>query len=109
MLSRKPQVEAHKKSAEGKLAVRLELLKTKGMDAKQIEKDSIIKQLKAKIRKAKHQMDGIAAMETLTAEKADAKARKVAAAKAPQPAPKKAPKSAAPKKPKKEKKPAAEE
>jgi hypothetical protein len=56
MLSRKPQIETHKKSAEGKLAVRLELLKTKGMDAKQIEKDSIIKQLKAKIRKAKHQM-----------------------------------------------------
>jgi hypothetical protein len=109
MLSRKPQIEEHKKSAEGKLAARLELLKTKGMDAKQIQKDARIKQIKAQIRKAKHQMGGIAAMEALTAEKADARAQKAAAAKAPRQEPKKAPKSAAPKKPKKEKKPAAQE
>jgi len=108
MLNRKPFIEDHRKAAEGKLAARLELLKTKGLDDKVIQKDTKIKQYKAKIRKAKNQMAGIGAMETLVSEKAEAKAQKAAAAKAPRQEPKKAAKSAAPKKPKKEKKAVAE-
>jgi hypothetical protein len=111
MLSRKPQIEDHRKSAEGKLAARLELLKNKGINDKLIQKDAKIKQFKAQIRKAKHQMAGIAAVETLISGKAEAKVQKKAAAEAPEPRQesKKAAKSAAPKKPKKEKKPAAAE
>lgn len=104
MLNRKPFIEEHRKAAEGKLATRLELLKTKGLNDKLIEKDAKVKQYKAEIRKAKNQMAGIAAMEALTSEKAAAKAQKAAAAKAPRQEPKKAAKSAAPKKPKKERK-----
>jgi hypothetical protein len=84
------------------------LLKAKGLDDKVIQKDSKIKQFKAEIRKAKHQMAGIGAMEALVSGKAEAKAQKAAGAKAPRQEPKKAAKSAAPKKPKKEKKTAAE-
>ena len=62
MLNRKPFIEDHRKAAEGKLATRLELLKTKGLNDKVIQKDAKIKQYKAEIRKAKHQMDSIVAM-----------------------------------------------
>lgn len=109
MLRRKTFIEEQKKSAEGKLAARLELLKAKGMDDRLIQKDAKIKQIKAQIRKSKHQLGGIAAMETLAVEKADARARKAAAAKDPGQKPKKPAKNAAPKKPKKVKKAAAEE
>jgi hypothetical protein len=109
MLNRKPQIEAHQKAAEDSLAARLELLKTKGLDEGQIQKDAKIKQFRALVRKAKHQLAGIAAMTALNEEKTAAKDRKAAAAKEPRQEPKKAPKTAAPKKPKKERKPAAEE
>ena len=109
MLNRKHFIEDHRKAAEGKLAARLESLKTKGLNDKLIQKDAKIKQYKAEIRKAKHQMAGIAAMEALTREKAETKAQKAAAAKAPRQEPKKAPKSTAPKKPKKERKAATAE
>jgi hypothetical protein len=109
MLNRKPFIEDHRKASEGKLAARLELLKTKGLDDKVIQKDTKIKQYMAEIRKAKHQMAGIGAMEALVSEKVEAKAQKMAATKAPRQEPKKAAKSAAPKKPKKEKKAAAAE
>ncbi len=109
MLNRKPLIEAHKKAAEENLAARLELLKTRGLDDGQIQKDAKIKQLRAQVRKAKHQLTGIAAMTALMEEKADAKARKAAAAKEPRQQAKKAAKPAAPKKPKKERKAVAEE
>ena len=109
MLSRKPFIEEHKRSAEGQLAVRLELLKTKGLDNKSIQKDAKIKQFKARIRKAKQQLQSIASMEDMTRGKAAAKAQKANTAKVPRQEPKKAAKSTAPKKPKKEKKPAAAE
>ena len=105
MLNRKIQVEEHKRSAEGQLAARLELLKSRGMDERRIEKDSGIKQIKAKIGKARHQMARIAAMETLVVAKAESKARKEAEAKTPPPKAKKSVKGSAPKKPKKESKP----
>ncbi len=107
MLNRKPFIENHRKAAEDKLAARLELLKTKGLDDKVIQKDTKIKQYKAEVRKAKHQMAGIGAMETLVSEKVEAKAQKAAVAKTTRQEPKKAAKSTAPKKPKKEKKAAA--
>ena len=109
MLNRKPFIEDRRKAAEGKLATRVELLKTKGVNDKLIQKDAKVKQLKAEIRKAKHQMAGIAAMEALASGKVEAKAQKAAAAKAPRQEPKKAAKSAAPKKPKKERKAAVAE
>ena len=109
MLNRKTQIEAHKKAAEDNLAARLELLKTKGLDDGQIQKDAKIKQFRALVRKTKHQLAGIAAMTTLMEEKSAAKAHKAAAAKEPPPQGKKTAKPAAPKKPKKERKPVAEE
>jgi hypothetical protein len=108
MLNRKPQIEAHKKAAEENLAARLELLKSQGLDDGRIQKDAKVKQFRALVRKAKHQLAGIAAMTSLVEEKTETKARKAAAAKAPRQETKKAPKAAAPKKPKKERKPAAE-
>jgi hypothetical protein len=109
MLNRKPQIEAHKKTAEENLAARLELLKTQGWDDGRIQKDAKVKQYRAQVRKAKHQLEGIAAMAALMEEKSAAKDRKAAAAKEPRQQTKKAHKTAAPKKPKKERKPVAEE
>ena len=109
MLNRRPQIEAHKKAAEENLAARLELLKTKGLNHEQIQKDAKVKQLRAQVRKAKHQLAGIAAMSDLMEEKVAAKARKAAAAKEPRQQGKKVAKPVAPKKPKKERKPVAEE
>ena len=108
MLNRRPQIEAHKKAAEENLTARLELLKTKGLNDEQIQRDARIKKLRAQVRKAKHQLAGIAAMSDLMEEKAAAKARKAAAAKEPRQQAEKTAKPAAPKKPKKERKPAAE-
>jgi hypothetical protein len=109
MPNRKPQIEAHKKVAEMNLAARLEMLKIKGLDDKQIQRDDKIKQFRAQVRKAKHQLAGIAAMTGLMEEKTAAKARKAAAAREPRQPGKKSAKPAAPKKPKKERKPVAEE
>jgi hypothetical protein len=109
MLNRKPQIEAHKKKAEESLAARLELLKTQGWDDGRIQKDAKVKQNRARIRKAKHQLEGIAAMAAMVEEKTAAKARKAAAAKEPRQPGQKAAKPAGPRKPKKERKPAADE
>jgi hypothetical protein len=110
MLNRKPQIEAHKKTAEENLASRLELLKTQGWDDGRIQKDAKVKQYRAQVRKARHQLESIAAMAALMEKKSTAKASKSAAAKDPQRQTKKAaPKAAGPKKPKKERKPVAEE
>ena len=109
MLNRKPQIEAHKKAAEDSLAARLELLKAQGRDDGQIQKDAKIKQFRALVRKAKHQLASIAAMTALMEAKSETKTRKAAAAKEPRQQAKKVAKPAAPKKPKKERKPVAEE
>ena len=108
MLNRKAMIEEQKERAEQKLAARLELLKTGGTDAARIEKDTTIRKIRAQIREAKHRIAGIDAMENLTAQKAEARTKKEAAAKAPRQEAKKA-KSAAPKKPKKEKRAVQEE
>ena len=108
MQNRKPQIEAHKKTAEENLAARLELLKTQGWDDDRIRKDAKIKQYRAHVRKAKHQLESIAAMVALMEEKSAAKASKATTAKDLRRQTKKAPKAAGPKKPKKERKPVAE-
>ena len=108
MLNRQTQIETHKKDAEEKLSVRLERLRSQGKNETQIAKDTQVKQIKALIRKAKHQMMGIAKMKNLIKEKSTAKDQKAAQAKAPAQDQKKAVKSTSPKKPKK-KKPTAEE
>ncbi len=82
MLHRKPYIEDHLRSSEKRLAARLELLTANGVDAQNIKKDNYIKQLKAKVRKAKRELTSIAAMESLAEEKAESRIRKEAAAKA---------------------------
>ena len=109
MLNRKPQIEEHKKTTEDRLVARMQLLKSEGAEDRVVQKDAKIKQFKAEIRKARHQLESIAALETLVRDKAAAKAEKAAAAKAPRQEPEKAARKAAPKKPKKEKKPVAPE
>lgn len=81
MLHRKPHIENHLQSAEKRLASRLELLTTNGVDAGRIKKDSQIKRFKAQVRKAKRELTAIAAVETLMAEKSESRTRKEAAAK----------------------------
>lgn len=82
MLHRKPHIENHLQSAKKRLAARLELLTTIGMDADRIQKDPQIRRFKARVRKARRELTVIATTETLTAEKAETRIRKAAAAKA---------------------------
>jgi len=81
MLNRKPYIENHKNHAETRLTARLEFLKTKGMSAVRIQRDPTVKHFRAEIRKAKYQLADIAKLELQIAEKADIKAKKLAAPK----------------------------
>ncbi len=80
MLHRKPHIENHLQSAEKRLAARLELLTTNGMDADRIKKDPQIRRFKARMRQARRELTVIAAAESLTAEKVETRIRKAAAA-----------------------------
>lgn len=81
MLHRKPHIENHLQSDEKRLSARVESLTRNGTDAKRIEKDNQVKQLRAQIRKAKRQLATIVASEILMADKAEIRIRKEAAAK----------------------------
>lgn len=81
MLNKKPYIENHKKDAESRLAARLEFLKTKGMPAERIQKDSTVKHFRAEIRNANRQLSDIGKLELQIAEKAELKAKKLAAGK----------------------------
>jgi hypothetical protein len=81
MLSKKPYFENHKDLAAGKLAARLEFLKTKGMPDERIQKDPTVKHFKAEIRKAKYQLADIAKLESQIARQAEIKAQKLTAPK----------------------------
>ena len=81
MLHRRPHIENHLQSAENQLSARVESLTRNGTDARKIEKDNHVKQFRAQIRKAKKQLAAIVASETLTADKAEIRIRKEAAAK----------------------------
>ena len=80
-LKRKIYVENQKKVVEGKIAVRRAFLKEKGLDSAVIQKDVLIKKMKAEIRKANYRLASIAAQEKLNADKAKAKAEKLAVGK----------------------------
>jgi hypothetical protein len=81
-LKSKAVLENGKKVTEEKLAARLSSLTEKGWDEVAIKRESVIKKLKAQIRKADYRLAAIAAQEKITADNARAKAEKLAAKKA---------------------------
>jgi hypothetical protein len=80
-LKQKIYAENKKKVVEGKIAVRRAFLKEKGLDSAVIQRDVLIKKMKAEIRQANHRLASIAAQEKLNADKAQAKKEKLAAGK----------------------------
>lgn len=107
MLNRKPHIENHKFLAENKLTTRLEDLKSRGMTDLQIQRDSTVKHIRAKVRQAKEQLANIAKLESEIARRAEEKAEKLAAPKIDHPKPKRSAQDSMKKKAKKEKKSAA--
>jgi hypothetical protein len=80
-LKQKIYAENRKKVVEGKIAARRAFLKEKGLDSAAIQKDVSIQKMKADIRQANYRLASIAAQEKLNADKAQAKAEKLAAGK----------------------------
>ena len=80
-LKAKTHLENQNKLAHGKLAARTAFLKEKGLDGAVIQRDALIKKMKAEIRKANYRLACIATQEKLNADKAQAKAKKLAAGK----------------------------
>jgi hypothetical protein len=80
-LKRKGFIEGHKKVAGDKLVTRMSSLKEKGLDAVAIKRDSLIKKMRADIRKANYRLACIAAQEKLNADKVQTKTEKLAAKK----------------------------
>jgi outer membrane biosynthesis protein TonB len=76
-LKAKIHLENQKNAAEGRLAVRLDFLKEKGSEGVAIQRDPVIRKIKAEIRKANYRLASIAAQEKLNAEKAQVKAEKL--------------------------------
>jgi len=107
MLNKKPYIENHKNLAERKLAARLETLKSNGVTDIQIQRDANVKHYKAEIRQARYQLADIAKLESQIAQKADIKAKKLAAPKVEPPRHKRASSDPEKKRAKKEKKIAA--
>ena len=104
-LKAKGYLESQKKVTGDKLAARMSSLEEKGLDDAAIQRDSLIKKMKADIRKANYRLGCIAAQEKLNADKAQTKAEKLAAKKnVPDKPPAKPAKGAPGKKEKKEKK-----
>jgi len=103
-LKAKTILENQKAEIAGRLAARRAVLNEKGLAAADIQRDSIIRKLKASIRKADYRLGCIAAQEKLNAAKAEAKQKKRAAPKSAPAKPAKDAKGAGVKKQKKEKK-----
>jgi hypothetical protein len=80
-LKAKIYVENQKKTAEEKLATRLAVLNEKGLDKAAVQRDAVFKKIRADIRKANYRLAAIAAQQKLNAERAKAKADKLAAPK----------------------------
>ena len=80
-LKQKIYAENQKNVVEGKIAVRRAFLKEKGLDSAAIQKDVLIRKMKAKIRQANYRLASFDAQEKLNADKAQAKAEKLAAGK----------------------------
>jgi hypothetical protein len=103
-LHKKAHIEKHKDAAAKKLVIRLEALKTLGMDERAIRKDAVVRQIKAAIRQAKRQMDRIAEIEALDRKKAETREQKLHAPKVARPKAKKGSVSESKRKAKREKK-----
>ena len=98
-------VENQKKDAQAKYAARLAFLQGKGIKPEGIQKDPILRKIKALLRKANFRLASIDAQEKLNRERAQAKLDKLAAEKAAREKPEKEePKEAPEKKEKKGKK-----
>lgn len=78
-LKAKRYEESHRQKAQAELAARMALLKERGVAPKIIEKDTIVRKLKAEMRKAKHRLVGVASQEQLLARKVQDKQAKAAA------------------------------
>ena len=76
-LKAKIHVENQKNAAEGRLAVRLDSLKENGVEGVAIQRDPVIRKIRAEIRKADYRLASIAAQEKLNAEKVQIKAEKL--------------------------------
>ena len=70
---RKIHLENQNKVAEGKLAARLAYLQEKGLEGAAIQKDTLIRNIKAQIRKVNYRLACIADQEKLNAERLAAK------------------------------------
>lgn len=81
-LKAKVYEQERKLANEQKLTDRLAILKEKGLDEAAMEKDALVKKIKADIRKTVRRLDSIAAHEKLLADKKKAKQAKLAAEKA---------------------------
>jgi len=103
-LHKKPYIENKKEASVKKLSLRLEALKTQGLDEKTIQKDTTVRQIKAAIRQARHQMARIAEIEALDRKKAEAREEKRNAPKEAQPKVKKTQQGESHRKAKREKK-----
>ena len=98
-------LENHKKVTGDRLAARVSTLKEKGLANTAIQRDCVVKKMKAGIRKTNYRLACIAAQEKLNADRAEAKAEKLAGKKkSPDKPPAKAAKGAPEKKEKKERK-----
>jgi len=76
---KKPTQLKHKVQFEKKLAERLASLNDQGMEAERINKDALVKQLKARVRAVNSRLKAIDAHEKKTEELARMKAEKLAA------------------------------
>ena len=103
-LHKKPYIENKKEASVKKLALRLEALKAQGLDERTIQKDATVRQIKAAIRQAKHQMARLAEIEALDRKKAEIREEKRNTPKEARPKVKKAQQGESHRKAKKEKK-----
>ncbi|UCE56342.1 MAG: hypothetical protein JSV31_13140 [Desulfobacterales bacterium] len=74
---KKIHLEKQNKTAEDKLVARLAFLKEKGLESVTIQRDTLIRKIRAQIRKVNYRLACIAAQEKLNAEKAQIKAEKL--------------------------------
>jgi len=80
-LKAKIYLENRNKVVDARISARLAFLKEKGLDDVAIQRDTLIRKMKAEIRKANYRLASISAQEKLNAEKIQAKAEKAAAKK----------------------------
>ena len=76
-LKAKIHLKNQKNAAEDRLAARLDIRKEKGLEGAAIQRDPVIRKIRADIRKANYRLASIAAQEKLNAEKAQIKAEKL--------------------------------